>query len=273
MREGEKPIGVVDSGIGGLSVLQALVNRLPRERWLYFADQAHLPYGARPASELRRFGRRIVAFLLEQGIKALVVACNTLSAAALDDLRAAFPHLPIVGMEPAVKPAAQASQKGVIGVLATRMTLRSERYLRLKERFGQGKRFLEDPCVGLVERIESGDVDGPATQALLERVLTPMKQAGVDTVVLGCTHYPFVLPHIRRFLGPQVTILNPAEAVARHLARVLESRNLLRQDGPGAVLGYFTTGQAETFTRQIRRLTPELEAPVQALPHFWQEET
>ncbi len=273
MQEGvERPIGVVDSGVGGLSVLRELVARLPQERWLYFADQAHLPYGSRPPQALRHFGRRITAFLMEQGIKALVVACNTLSAVALDDLRSAFPHLPIVGMEPAVKPAAQASQRGVIGVMATHITLRSQRYLRLKARFGQGKRFIEDPCAGLVERIEAGDVDGPETQALLERILTPMKAAGVDTVVLGCTHYPFVLPHIARILGPEVTLLNPAEAVARHLARVLASRNLLRPEGSGGVVRYYTTGSAQGLAQQIQRLVPELHAPVEDLPEFWLEE-
>ncbi len=267
-------IAVVDSGIGGLSVLRALAQHLPGERWLYFADQAHIPYGEKPADALRRYARRILAFLREQGIKALVVACNTLSAAALEDLRARHPDLPIVGMEPAVKPAAQLSQRGVVGVMATRATLTSERYRRLKVRFGQGVRFLEDPCEGLVEHIEAGRLNGPQVEALLRRIVGPMQEAGVDAVVLGCTHYPFVADALQRLLGPKVTLVDPAHAVARQTRRVLEARGLLRSNGAmGGVVRYFTTGAARTFARQVRLLVPELEAPVQPLPFFWMEES
>lgn len=266
------PIGVLDSGVGGLSVLRALVQHLPGEKWVYFADQAHVPYGEKPEAALRAYARRIVAFLMARGIKALVVACNTLSAAALDDLRRAFPHLPIVGMEPAVKPAARGTRRGVVGVLATQATLASRRYRHLKARFGQGVRFLEDPCVGLVEHIEAGRLDGPEVETLLREVLRPMQQAGADTVVLGCTHYPFVEPVLRRLLGPEVRLVDPAHAVARQTRRVLEGRGMLHHRGRGGVLTYYTTGSARTFARQIRRLVPALEAPVHPLPFFWENQ-
>lgn len=264
-------IGVVDSGVGGLSVLRALVARLPQENWVYFADQAHLPYGEKPHPLLQVYAVRIADFLLAQGAKAIVIACNTLSAAALDALRARFPQVPIVGMEPAVKPAVQHTRTGTVAVLATQTTLQSERYRRLKARFGQGVTFLEDPCIGLVEQIEAGRLITPDTLALLERILTPMREAAADTVVLGCTHFPFVAEGIRRVLGDHVHILDPAPAVARHLEMVLRQHGLIRMNGkPGRVLG-FTTGNGTRWAEQVRTLVPELNMRVAALPDFWAE--
>ena len=262
-------IGVVDSGVGGLSVLRALVARLPQENWVYFADQAHLPYGEKPDPILRIYAVRIAAFLLERGAKALVIACNTLSAAALDVLRERFPQVPIVGMEPAVKPATQLTRTGTVAVLATRTTLQSERYRRLKARFGQKVTFLEDPCPGLVEQIEAGRLTTPDTLDMLARILAPMREAGADTVVLGCTHFPFVAEGIRQVLGSHVRILNPADAVARHLAQVLAQRGLREANGrPGRVWG-FTTGDLARWATQVQMLVPELNMTVAALPGFW----
>lgn len=265
-------VGVVDSGIGGLSVLRALRKYLPQQAWVYFADQAHLPYGRRPADQLQAFARRITRFLVErEGIKALVVACNTLSAVALEDLRRAWPHLPIVGIEPAIKPAVQLSQQGRVGVLATQVTLSSPRYRRLKERFGKQVAFWEDPCPGLVEDIEEHGPDAPTVHSLLQRALEPMQRAGVDVVVLGCTHYPLVAHRIRQLLGPQVTLVDPAQAVARRLLQVLQQAQLEPNGAfPDPVVRYYTTGPAERLERQITLLAPELLGPIHSLRDFWE---
>lgn len=253
------PIGIFDSGIGGFSVLQAVRRQLPAEAVEYVADQAHVPYGPRPADELRGLADGITRFLLERGCKLVVVACNTASGVALHELRRRHPQVPFVGMEPAVKPAAAATRSGVVGVLATPATLRGELYAGVVQRFAHGKTILEDACPGLVERIEAGDTAGPDTRAILERALRPMLARGMDALVLGCTHYPFVLALIRDITGPDVRVFDPAPAIARRVASVLEDRGLLAPAsaaggaGEGA-LAFFTTGAAAPFAAQIRAL-------------------
>lgn len=237
-------IGIFDSGVGGLSVLRHIRAQLPDENLLYFADQAHVPYGSRSAQEIRHFSREITDFLLVRGAKLIVVACNAASAAALDYLRDAFPHTPIVGMEPAVKPAATQTKTGKVGVLATPGTFNSHRYASLMERFAKDIRVYEDPCRGLVELIEAGEVAAPETEALLRGVVTPMLSAGVDTLVLGCTHYPFVQPLLRQIAGEDVAIIDPAPAVARRAANVLQHHQLQSPDSRAGVLRCFTTGEA-----------------------------
>jgi glutamate racemase len=217
-------IGVLDSGIGGLTVLRHIRRELPGERLLYVADQAHVPYGARPVEEIGRYAGGITQFLQEEGARVVVVACNTASAVALDRLRHAFPALPIVGMEPAVKPAAEQTKSGKIGILATPGTFRSERYASLVQRYGREIEVLEDPCRGLVELIEAQAFAAAETEQLLRRIVEPMLAAGVDTLVLGCTHYPFVLPLLERISGGQVTIIDPAPAVARQTKNVLQQQ-------------------------------------------------
>jgi glutamate racemase len=224
------PIGVFDSGIGGLTVANAVLSLLPREAICYFADTAHVPYGLRQRAEIAEFAHDITRFLLDQGCKLIVVACNTATAAALHELRAAWPEVPFVGMEPAVKPAAHATQTGKVGVLATAATFRSERYATLMHRFAREVQVWEDPCVGLVPLIEAQRWEDPETEALLRRVVQPMLDAGVDTLVLGCTHYPFVLPLLQRITGPEVTIIDPAPAVARQVQRQLSARSWLVED-------------------------------------------
>jgi len=241
----EGPIGVMDSGVGGLSVLRHLRQLLPAERFLYFADQAHIPYGPRPPEQVRGFTAEITRFLLRQEAKLIVVACNTASAAALDYLRGAFPHVPFVGMEPAVKPAALTTRSGVVGVLATPSTLNSNRYAALMARFAAGIEVHEDPCVGLVQLIEAGALDSPDTRALLRRVLDPMLAAGVDTLVLGCTHYPFVHPLLQELAGEGVTIIDPAPAVARRTRFVLQQRGLSAPDHLEGTLRCYTSGAAQ----------------------------
>ena len=237
---------MLDSGIGGLSVLRHLRQRLPNEDILYFADQAHIPYGPRPAEVVRGFTAAIVRFLLRRNAKLIVVACNTASAVALDYLRQTFPTVPIVGMEPAVKPAALTTRTGKVGVLATPVTFNSNRYAGLMARYAGDIEVYEDPCTGLVQLIEAGALDTPETRALLERVVRPMLAAEVDTLVLGCTHYPFVRPLLAEIAGANVTIIDPAPAVARHTHFVLQQHQLVAPtDRPGTVRCYTSGDPAQ----------------------------
>ena len=238
------PVGVLDSGVGGLSVLRHLRLELPAERFLYFADQAHIPYGPRPAAEVLAFTAAITRFMLARRAKLIVVACNTATTAALDDLRQHFPDVPFVGMEPAVKPAAAQTRSGVVGVLATPGTLSSHRYASLMARFAADVRVYEDPCVGLVPLIEAGALAAGETRDLLRRVVEPMLAAGADTLVLGCTHYPFVRPLLDEIAGPDVTIIDPAPAVARQTRNVLQQRRQLAPATQTGALRCYTTGDA-----------------------------
>jgi glutamate racemase len=222
------PIGVFDSGVGGISVLRAIRKELPGEATIYFADQAHVPYGERPLEEVRKLSEAISLFLISEGVKLIVVACNTASAAALHYLRDKFPEMPFVGMEPAVKPAAENSKSGVVGVLATPATFQGTLYGTLIERFANDLTVLRHTCPGLVNQIEAGDLDSPETRAILEAALQPMINQGIDTVVLGCTHYPFVIPVIEEITGPHIQVIDPSPAVARQTHRILEQHNLLR---------------------------------------------
>jgi glutamate racemase len=253
----EAAVGVFDSGIGGLSVLRHLQRLLPQETFIYLADQAHVPYGPRSPEEIRRLSEAVTRALLEQPVKLLVVACNTASAAALSYLREQFPKLPIVGMEPAVKPAARQTQTGKVGVLATAGTFESQRYTSLMARFAQGVTLYENPCRGLVELIEAGKTEGEETAVLLQQILSPMIDAGVDTLVLGCTHYPFVLPLLTRLLAnaPRpVTIIDPAPAVARQAQRVLTQRGLLTTATTPGTTRYLTTGPPTRLAHAVSKL-------------------
>lgn len=238
-------IGVFDSGVGGLSVLRHIRAELPGEPLVYLADRAHVPYGPRPASEIQQFSEGITRFLLRQGARLIVVACNTATAAALNHLRQVFPHVSFVGTEPAVKPAAQQTQSGKVGVLATSRTFDSQRYVALMARYGQGIELFEDPCVGLVPLIEAGQIDTPETEQLLQTALSPMLRAGVDTVVLGCTHYPFVLPLIEKIVGTAVTIIDPAPAIARQTHRLYRGQEVVADNAvsPGETR-FFATAYA-----------------------------
>lgn len=248
------PIGIFDSGVGGLSVLRAVRAQFPREDILYLADQLHVPYGQRPLAEVRQFSEAITRFLLEQGAKLIVVACNTASAAALHSLRETFPEVPFVGMEPAVKPAAESTETGVVGVLATPATFQGELYASVVERFANGVMLLQNTCVGLVEQIEAGSLDGKETAIILEEAIKPMLAARIDTIVLGCTHYPFVIPLIKEIAGPDVRVIDPAPAIARQVGRLLEKYDLnTTEDGPGHVT-LLTTGQAEKLVDFVEQV-------------------
>ena len=214
-------IGLFESGVGGLSVLRAIRQQMPDQPVIYFGDQEHVPYGVRSLEEVRAFSVGITNFLLQQGARLMVVACNTASAAALHYLRQTFPEVPFVGMEPAVKPAVETTRSGIVGVLATPATFQGHLYASVVERFAQGVKILEDTCLGLVSEIEKGNLDGVETRLILERALQPMLAAGIDTVVMGCTHYPFVIPLIEDICGPAVRVIDPAPAVARQAGRLL----------------------------------------------------
>lgn len=246
------PIAVFDSGVGGISVLRHLRALLPAETLIYFADQAHVPYGPRPASQIQSFCLAITDFFIEQEAKMVVVACNTATAAALDALRAAYPHLPFVGMEPAVKPGAAATRTGKVGVLATAGTFESQRYADLMARYARDVTLYENPCTGLVSLIEAGELNGAQTRTLLQDCMHPMLDAGVDTLVLGCTHYPFVLPLIREIAGPDVQIIDPAPAVARQARRLLDRHNLRAPAGRQGNLQAYTSGDAQHLAQMAQ---------------------
>jgi glutamate racemase len=226
MSGGSAPIGVFDSGVGGLSVWREIRHRSPEESIVYVADQAYVPYGPRPRDELRALTARITRFLLSQECKLVVVACNAASAAALHWLREQFPDTPFVGMEPAIKPAAASSKNRCVGVLATPATLEGELFLNTVAREASDLRIVAEPCPGLVARIESGALADDETRALLAGFLEPIREAGADTVVLACTHYPFVIDTIRALMGPAVNVIDPAPAVARQVARQLQAHAL-----------------------------------------------
>ena len=251
------PLGIFDSGVGGLSVLREIRKRLPGENLVYVADQAHVPYGPRSMEQVRDFSRGITEHLLEQGAKMVVVACNTASAAALHHLRKRYDEVPFVGLEPAVKPAAEKTVSGVVGVLATPATFQGELYHRTVDRFASGVTVLQDTCPGLVAQIEAGKIDDPGTRGILEDALQPMLEGSVDRIVLGCTHYPFVIPLIREIVGPEVQVIDPAPAVARQVERVLDSRGIRRQGDRRGEIAYLTTGNLAVFREMLTHLGTE----------------
>lgn len=251
------PIGIFDSGVGGLSVLRAIRGLMPAENLVYVADQAHVPYGPRPMAEIQSFSVAITRFLLAHQAKMIIVACNTASAAALHHLRAVFPEVPFVGMEPAVKPAAEQTHSGVVGVLATPATFQGALYASVVERFANGVTVLQDTCPGLVGQIERGDLSGPETRRILEQALRPMLAAGADTVVMGCTHYPFVIPLIEEIGGGQLRVIDPAPAVARQAKRMLESRGIQAGGNQKAEVQYYTSGAVESFDILLEKLLGE----------------
>ncbi|HET7010302.1 MAG TPA: glutamate racemase [Anaerolineales bacterium] len=255
-------IGLFDSGIGGLSILREVRRLLPAEDLVYVADQAHVPYGSRPKEEVRSFSEAITRFLIDRQAKLVVVACNTASAVALHPLRRTFPQVPFVGMEPAVKPAAQATRSGVVGVLATPATFQGELFASVVERFAAGVRVVEQTAPGLVEQIEAGDLDGPVTRGIVDRALRPLLEQGADAIVLGCTHYPFVIPLIQELAGPNVQVIDPSPAIARQTQRLLAEKRIAA-DGvePGRVVLY-TSGDTESLQAWSAR-APEFAGEIE----------
>jgi glutamate racemase len=245
-------IGVFDSGVGGISVLHEVRALLPREDLWYVADSGHCPYGSKTEDYIRDRSLSITGWLIEQGVKCVVVACNTATAAAADLLRATF-RVPIIAMEPAIKPAVAATHSGIIGVLATVGTARSERLTSLIERFGRGVQVLTQPCPGLVEHIEAGDLGSAGIRALLEQYVEPLLERGADTLVLGCTHYPFLRPLLAELVGPEVALIDTGAAVARRTRELLDVHGLLHMAGTGQER-FWSSGDLATAQRVMSSL-------------------
>jgi len=250
-------IAVFDSGVGGLSVWRHIVRQLPSEDTLYLADQAHVPYGHRSLSEVRQFCSEIGRFLLRQGATIIVIACNTASAAALKYLRDVFPQVPFVGMEPAVKPAVARTQIGAVGVLATEATFQGELFSSLLDRYAGDVDVITQVCPGLVDAVEAGALETAETEALLRTYLTPLLRAGIDQLVLGCTHYPFLLPTIDRVIEGRASIIDPAPAVARQTALVLAQTRGGARTGHVGRHRFYTTADVEVLRGMVLRLLPE----------------
>ena len=257
MTNNSRPIGIFDSGVGGISVLRAIREQMPEESVIYFGDQGHIPYGPRPMDQIRAFSETITKFLLSRGAKIIVVACNTASAAALKSLRQKFPATPFVGMEPAVKPAAEYTHTGKVGVLATPATFQGALYASVVERFANGVELFQNTCPGLVQQIEQGNLNGKETRQILEDALLPMLEKNIDTVVLGCTHYPFVIPLIQQVVGENVRVIDPAPAVAKQIGRLLEAKGLRNNSGLPGEVKFFTSGEPEDLQSILPMLLKE----------------
>lgn len=249
----DAPVGVFDSGVGGLSVLGEIRQRLPHESLMYLADCGHIPYGEKSPEYIVERCLTIASFFREQGAKALVVACNTATAAGVAHIRQLYPDWPIVGMEPAVKPAAEATRSGVVGVLATTGTLQSARFAALLDRFASDVRVVTQPCPGLVELIETGDLQSPQIRQLLARYVEPLLAERCDTVILGCTHYPFLKPLLQQMLPESVALIDTGAAVARQLERLLAANGLLAS-GPARETLYWSSDDPEKFGKVLRSL-------------------
>ena len=258
------PIGVFDSGLGGLSVLREIVARRPDLSTIYVADSGHCPYGVKSADQIIERAEVITEFLLGQGAQLIVVACNTATIAAVEYLRANY-SVPFVGMEPAVKPAVAATQSGVIGVLATGAALAGDKLHRLIDRHRGTVRVITQPCPGLVEQVEKGDLDGPETRRLLAEYARPLVAAGADVLVLGCTHYPFLRATLAAIVGPAVALLDTGEAVARRVDSLLPALPASAVPAP-AVMRWHSSGAAAQMEAIGSRLwgSPLLAQPLGA---------
>lgn len=256
MRTPRHPVGIFDSGVGGLSVAMAIRQLMPDLDLVYVGDSGNVPYGGHEQAFIRQRARRIADFLVRREVRAIVIACNTATAAAASDLRTTL-SIPVVGMEPAVKPAATATRTGIVGVLATAGTLASARFAGLLDRFGEGVTVLTEPCPDLVSLVERGNLDGPDTERRVSAHVTHLIGAGADTLILGCTHFHFLRGVIERQAGPGVSVIDTGPAVARQLSRVLDN------DGQGAARGegrmeMFASGNVAAFSATSRLLWPGL---------------
>jgi glutamate racemase len=264
-------VGVFDSGVGGLSVLREIGEQMPHEDIVYVADQANIPYGARSLSEVRRLAGGIVQFLRRCGAKIIVIACNTASAAALYDLRSRHPDIRFVGMEPALKPAVENTKVGVVGVIATPVTFMGAPYAKLAEKYRRKAVVVTRGCAGLVEAVEAGAIDTANTRALVEECLRPLADAGVDQLVLGCTHYPFLRPIIEEVMGPATAVVDPSAAVARQVGRVLSETGEREASGRNGSLVFYTTGDAGVFAQRLSCLLPNCGRSADVRTAFWKD--
>jgi len=248
------PVGVFDSGVGGLSVLIEIEKRLPQQSLLYFADSGYVPYGNKSPDFIRDRSLRISEFLISKGAKAIVIACNTATASAIEVLRDKWPHIPVIGMEPAVKPALAVTKKGIVGVLATVGTLKSAQFAALLDKFASKTTVVLQPAPGLVECVEAGDLDGKKVRELVSSFVTPLLDKGADTLVLGCTHYPFLKKIIAEVAGPEVALIDTGAAVARQLEKKLQENHSVASPSALKNLSFYTSGYAPQSARIISLL-------------------
>jgi glutamate racemase len=260
----EKPVGVFDSGVGGLSVLRCMREELKGEDFLYVADSGFAPYGDKPAEYIEKRAFAITEFLMRQGAKAIVIACNTATAVAIAKLRSAF-EIPIIGMEPGVKPAIAATQCKVVGIMATTETLKSEKFRMLTDRFCNDCAIITQACPGLVEQVERFDLEGKKTYELLERYVGELLGKGADIIVLGCTHYPFLAGIIQRIAGNGVKVIDTGVAVSREVHRRLETAGRLSDRLMAGVETFWTSGDVNNVQAIIRQLW-KVDAIVKPLP-------
>ncbi len=256
-------IGVFDSGVGGLSVLRHIRDVLPNEKLIYVADSGHVPYGEKSREYIEARSHLLTHFLRQQGADAIVIACNTASAAAVTSLRSQF-SIPIIAMEPAVKPAVTASRNGIVGVLATTGTLASARFAALLERYAGDGEIITQGCPGLVEQVEKGELNSAYTRALIEKYTTPLLARGVDTIILGCTHYPFLASVIADVVSSNIALVDTGAAVARQLQKRMQAELPARVSGMAAA-HFFTSGDEVHASRIMSILWGENVA-VQRLP-------
>lgn len=245
-------IGLFDSGSGGLSVYKEVVKLLPKEDYAYYSDNAHCPYGEKSREYIIDRARSITDFLIGKGCDIIVVACNTATGAAIGTLREEY-SIPFIGMEPAVKPAAFLTRSGVVGVLATAGTLSASKYLDTRDRFTDKVKVIEHVGKGFVELVENGIIDGPVAEETVAASVRPLVDAGADVIVLGCTHYPFLRPVIQKVAGHDVTIIDPAPAVARHLVSVMEEHGLIKNEArsESGALHLFSSGPSDSLERLL----------------------
>jgi glutamate racemase len=267
----DSPIGIFDSGIGGLSVLRHVHALLPDEELLYFADSGFAPYGEKPDNVIVERVLAIAEFLLRFHVKAIVVACNTATAAAIAALRARYPQLHVVGVEPGLKPAAALTRNGTVGVLATAGTLASDKFLSLRQQVSEATQanFILQACDGLAHQIEKGELHSRETQQLVQRYVAPLVEQQADTLVLGCTHYPFVEPLVRAAAGRDVRIVDTGEPVARQLQRLLSQHALLKSSPGAGALSAYTTGSRSSLATafsKLLQLSPPVEEVAAAVP-------
>ena len=247
------PIGVYDSGFGGLSVWRELHRALPNESWIYLGDGKNCPYGSRPAEQIRQLAEEAVRDLLERGCKMVVVACNTATVAAIAHLRATFADVPIVGLEPAVKPACSMTRTKRVGVIATQRSLQGEKFLSTVARYGQGVEVIKAVGQGWVEAVEQSDEQSAETEMLVRRVVEPIIEAGADVLVLGCTHYPFLKDVIRRVVGERdVAVIDSGEAVEKRVESLLDEYGL-RASADNEVQLEFVTYADEEYRYRLQR--------------------
>lgn len=254
-----RPIGIIDSGVGGLSVLREIRRELPYEDIVYIGDSARCPYGPRPAEEICTIVTGLTDRLLAMDAKLVVLACNSATIAAIESLRAFYP-VPFAGMEPAVKPAAAATKTGVIAVLATEASVAGEKFHRLVHTHAAGVRVITRPCPEFVSLVESGKTSGPEVNAVLAQILPPLLAAGADTLVLGCTHFPFLRGAIEAFVGPDIAVIDTGAAVARRVKTLLGHDAAFTSDPSPGRIRLLTTGDLGSWRSLVARLAPEIPA-------------